>query len=415
MPSPHDPALWQQPLLGYCTNVHPGSDLVTTREQLEQHATRVRQRLGWEEMGVGLWLSRRTADELMADVGSVPAFAEWLADRGLRPYTLNGFPFGDFHQRVVKHQVYLPTWADEERWEYTRDLAHLLTALLQHSCSNPGGSDTRGTISTLPLGWVDAAATLGEVEWLRRAVQNLGRIAIELEQIESATGIRLEVCLEPEPGCWLGSMPPMLEFFCDHLLAGQEIERQRHLRYLSICYDICHAGVMHESAADNLCGLRSAGIRIGKVQVSSALEIDFEALNEPQRGSAWARLQAFSEPRYLHQTMVYLAGQEARYFADLPLALADPTVAQRGCWTVHFHVPISEQYAGELGTTQAAIGQFINQVHAQQWWPTHWEVETYAWNVLPAELQSADLADGIARELRTLEQWLAAPSAGRGN
>lgn len=403
------------PLLGYCTNVHPGCDLATTREQLERHATGVRQRLGWEEMGVGLWLSRRTANELLVEDGSVPALAEWLATRGLRPYTLNGFPFGDFHQLVVKHQVYLPTWADPERWEYTRDLAHLLTGLLRHGGSSGRDSDTRGTISTLPLGWVDASAMLGEAEWLRRAVENLGRMAIELERIESATGIRLEVCLEPEPGCWLGSMFPMVEFFRDHLLSGDEQTRQRHLRYLSICYDICHAGVMHESAADNLRALRHDGIRIGKVQVSSALEIDFDALSESQRASAWARLQAFSEPRYLHQTMVYLPGQEPRYFVDLPLALADPAVARRGCWTVHFHVPISEQYAGELGTTQAAINQFIGQVHEQQWWPTHWEVETYAWNVLPPELQAADLADGIARELRTLEQWLSSHPASRGS
>lgn len=399
MPSPLDVAA--APLLGYCTNVHPGADLVTTREQLEQHATEVRRLLGWDEMGVGLWLSRRTADELLADKEGVPALAEWLAARGLRPYTLNGFPYGDFHQRVVKHQVYLPTWAEPERWEYTRDLAHLLKDLLRYS-----GSATRGTISTLPLGWVDAPTRWGEDRWLSRVVEHLQRMAIELEQIEAATGLHLEVCLEPEPGCLLGSMPPMLRFFRDHLLTGDATTCQRHLRYLSICYDICHAGVMHESAADNIREMRRDGIRMGKVQVSSALEIDFDALSESQRATAWQRLHEFSEPRYLHQTMVYEVGREPRYFEDLPLALAQPSVAQRGCWTVHFHVPISESHAGELGTTQAAIGEFIQEVDAQQWWPTHWEVETYAWNVLPPELQTPCLADGIAKELRTLEQWL---------
>ncbi len=399
MPSPTDAAAL--PLLGYCTNVHPGSDLVTTKEQLEQHATEVRRQLGWDELGVGLWLSRRTADELLADSEGVPALAEWLSIRGLRPYTLNGFPYGDFHQRVVKHQVYLPTWAEPERWEYTRDLAHLLKDLLRYS-----GSATRGTISTLPLGWVDAPGRWGADEWLSRVVEHLQRLAIELEQIESATGLQLEVCLEPEPGCLLGSMPPMLQFFRNHLLTGDATTCQRHLRYLSICYDVCHAAVMHESAADNIREMRRDGIRIGKVQVSSALEIDFDALSESQRAIAWQRLQEFSEPRYLHQTMVYEAGQVPQYFEDLPLALAQPAVAQRGCWTVHFHVPISESHAGELGTTQTAIGEFIRAVNDQRWCPTHWEVETYAWNVLPPELQTPRLADGIAKELRALEQWL---------
>ena len=31
------------------------------------------------------------------------------------PFTFNGFPYGDFHQSVVKHRVYEPTWADAER------------------------------------------------------------------------------------------------------------------------------------------------------------------------------------------------------------------------------------------------------------------------------------------------------------
>ena len=36
--------------------------------------------------------------------------------------------------------------------------------------------------------------------------------------------------------------------------------------------------------------------------------------------------------------------------------------------------------------------------------PPHFEVETYAWNVLPEPLQPTDLAIGIARELQWLHQ-----------
>ena len=41
----------------------------------------------------------------------------------LRPYTINGFPYDNFHQPVVKHRVYLPAWWDPQRLEYTRQLA----------------------------------------------------------------------------------------------------------------------------------------------------------------------------------------------------------------------------------------------------------------------------------------------------
>jgi hypothetical protein len=36
----------------------------------------------------------------------------------------------------------------------------------------------------------------------------------------------------------------------------------------------------------------------------------------------------------------------------------------------------------------------------------HYEVETYAWNVLPKEHQVANLADGIAREMNWVREQL---------
>lgn len=396
--------------IGYCTNVHPGNDLATTCRQLEQHAVEVRQTLGWQRMGVGLWLSRSTATELLAPdsasgavrVDAVAKLADWLSSRGLVPYTLNGFPYGNFHSDVVKHDVYLPTWADEARWEYTVDLAKIFAQLLTATAQESG------TISTLPLGW--AAAT--DTKLFERAAHQLHRLAEALESLEEQSGRKIEVCLEPEPGCTLGSMAPMIEFFTRYLLTGDERTRQRNARYLSVCYDICHAGVMHESSRANVQQLQAAGVRIGKVQVSSALEIDFERMTNLERDQALGKLRSFSEPRYLHQTVVYQAGQRPRFFEDLPLALQEPAVQRQGCWTVHFHVPISESKAGELGTTQSSIHDFIEAAFQANWLPQQWEVETYAWNVLPRELQAESLAVGIAKEVAALDGWLRPYMAG---
>lgn len=399
-----EPREMAKPLVGYCTNVHPGHDLATTCMQLEQHAVDVRSRLGWEQMGVGLWLSRATATDLLTQPNGPQNFAVWLSERGLVPYTLNGFPFGNFHSEVVKHQVYQPTWADAARYEYTVDLANIFADLLLASQQN------HGSISTLPLGWGDSADRTLQI---RSAVQ-LHRLAEDLERIEQRSGCRIEVCLEPEPGCTLGSMPPMIEFFGEFLFNGTAAVRQRNARYLSVCYDICHSGVMHESSAVNVQALKAADIRIGKVQVSSALEVDFERLAIEDRERAWERLAGFSEPRYLHQTVVYRDGQTPRFFEDLPLALSEMEVKQQGCWTVHFHVPISEASAGELGTTQSSIPQFIDAASQANWLPQQWEVETYAWNVLPQAMRSESLAAGIAKEVAALDQWLAlyaAPNA----
>src|SRR4051812_10177109 len=106
--------------LGYCTNVHAGADLAGTRANLERHALAVKRRVSPNEpMGVGLWLSAVAAQKLLDD-GETENFAGWLRDVGLVPFTLNGFPHGDFHQAVVKHRVYEPTWWQKERLTYTK-------------------------------------------------------------------------------------------------------------------------------------------------------------------------------------------------------------------------------------------------------------------------------------------------------
>src|SRR5206468_1580952 len=87
---------------GYCTNVHAGPDLEQTRANLQRYALAVKQRVRPNEpMGVGLWLAASAARKLVGE-RRVTEFADWLAEVGLVLFTFNGFPFGDFHQAVVK-------------------------------------------------------------------------------------------------------------------------------------------------------------------------------------------------------------------------------------------------------------------------------------------------------------------------
>ena len=131
--------------IGYCTNVHAGADLETTQSNLTEHALRVKSKHAPDSpMGIGLWLSANAAQGLAGDT-QLAAFKDWLAENGLLPFTMNGFPFGDFHQEVVKHDVYRPTWADESRSNYTRQLIDILHFLLP--------DEFEGSISTLPICW----------------------------------------------------------------------------------------------------------------------------------------------------------------------------------------------------------------------------------------------------------------------
>ena len=95
-------------MLSYCTNVHPAEDLDGIVAQLDTYATPVREELGVDVLGVGLWLAAEVASALASDAAARARLAGELKARGLGVQTLNAFPYGGFHDAVVKHSVYVP-------------------------------------------------------------------------------------------------------------------------------------------------------------------------------------------------------------------------------------------------------------------------------------------------------------------
>ena len=370
--------------IGYCTNVHAGATLDETRANLQQHAVAVRGAMQLDgPLGIGLWLSAGAAREMVASDG-MTAFADWLRGAGLDVFTINGFPYGDFHKRVVKHEVYRPDWSTPERLAYTLDLARILAAI------RPGGE---GGISTLPLGW---GPWLSDDD-VTAAASNLRRAALALADIEQTTGALVHLDLEPEPGCCLQRAADIVALFEEHLLTGPDDDVIR--RHLRVCHDICHAAVMFEDQAAMLAAYDAVGVQVGKVQVSSAVVARFGDADADHAAVASA-LGRFREDRYLHQTMVRdTQSAEPVFYEDLPDALA-AAATPAGEWRVHFHVPIFLERLGPLRTTANEIDTWLGLVKDR---PEirDFEVETYAWDVMPAE-HKRTLAQDIAAEL----QWL---------
>jgi sugar phosphate isomerase/epimerase len=382
----------QPVFLAYCTNVHAGADLESTLVNLQQHAVAVKANVAPDQpMGIGLWLAAKAARQL-AESGRSRELAAWLDERGLIPVTLNGFPYGNFHQAVVKYDVYQPTWFDPARVAYTRDLIRILDTVL------PAGLE--GSLSTLPIAWNRPRP---DRDQLALAARHLADLAGELHQLEQRTGRLIYLCLEPEPGCVLQRCDDVLRFFREHLYLNRDPELVN--RYLRVCHDVCHTAVMYEDQAHVLQRYAEAGIAVGKVQVSSAIELDLRTMPAEQRMEARRQLAQFAEDRYLHQTTIRQAGvRELRFHDDLPLALAattghEPVDSQ---WRVHFHVPIHVPQLGALKSTRDDILSCLRAARCQPQL-CHFEVETYAWSVLPSELRQTELAAGIAAELL----WLA--------
>ena len=283
-------------------------------------------------------------------------------------------------------------------------MATILTDLL------PRGA--HGTISTLPLGWPSPTTSDGEkldveklgsdsVSFLTSCARHLIQTAIFLAELEEKHGVHLRLCIEPEPGCLLDRAEDVVAYFQRYLFDFDQQANNLPLlqRHLGVCHDICHSAVMFEPQAEALDQYAQAEIVVGKVQVSSAIEVNFDSMDADKAAQTLTQLAAFAEPRYLHQTSI-LADGVVRHFSDLPLAL-DSIGSDKpaGTWRVHFHVPIHEPALGLIHSTQSQILECVEWFKNSPQPDCHFEVETYAWNVLPASLQPARLADGIASEM----------------
>ncbi|MEM9825585.1 MAG: metabolite traffic protein EboE [Planctomycetota bacterium] len=389
--------------VAYCTNVHAGTDLPTLRENLARYAGGVARRLDTHRLPVGLWIPASAAQAILPDT---KGFADFLEDNGLDPLTINGFPYDNFHSGVVKHDVYRPTWADGSRFDYTMQLAEILAAIL------PVGR-MKASISTLPIGWPVAAdptdvsmRSSGELKGLAGA--NLRNLANRLARLRDKTGRTIIVAIEPEPGCILDIAEDIVDFF------ASELPESLHREFIQVCHDVCHSSVMGESQAETLRKYARANIGLAKIQVSSGIVANWQAMAIPRRAEALEQLSQFAEDRYLHQTGQVFSGGGFRLAEDLPQAIAaarqsESKVPEDDRWVVHFHVPIFLDRFGHLTTTQDDIGRAIaaaiDPVIGIDF-TGHLEIETYAWTVLPESMRRRELEDEIADEFRWLKRKL---------
>jgi len=384
--------------IGYCTNVHAGTDMATIRAKLLEFAVPIADSLDdpTAKLGVGLWLPFSAAAELSIGDGAAD-FGRWLADHRLNPFTMNGFPFDNFHLPVVKHRVYRPTWGDSRRLEYTRLLAQILAVL--QSAQGEDFAAPVGSISTLPIGWPGD----DDDQEIERAGVNLRRLVSDLEKIERDTGRRTTVAIEPEPGCLLDCCEDVLLFF------AEQLPDVNHRRYISVCHDVCHSAVMFEEQLETLRSYRKAEIAVGKVQVSSAIDVPFYKMQSTERATAIDQLRQFAEDRYLHQTGCLGRDDVFRLVEDLPEWLTSTEAAGDKHLRIHFHVPIFLERFGQLRTTRDDITECLAAMRSADApeFTGHWEVETYAWTVMPPELRTAGLGTDIANELNWFRAQMA--------
>ena len=378
--------------LAYCTNVAAAESWSDTFAFLDGPLRGVRDRVRTahgrspeDPFGIGLWLPDRAAAELVRDPALRTAFRRWLDRERMYVFTLNGFPFGRFHGGRVKEAVYRPDWTDPARLAYTMRLFDLLAEWLP-----PG---VPGSVSTLPGSFKEFRPDE------RRIRGQLWRCVEHIEDLCERTGRDLQLGLEPEPFGWFETSAETVAFF-DRMRADRP-EDGRILRRLGVNYDTCHLAVGFEEPGDALARFRSAGMRISKIHLSSALRV-------PDPGPARRAVAELADEVYLHQ-VIARGPAGVRRFRDLPDALAAPP-AEGEEWRIHFHIPLHAGPGPWFHPTTSHLLGVLDALAADRSLCAHLEMETYTWAVLPEPLRSRSPADQIAAEYG----WTLARHAERG-
>ena len=388
--------------LTYSMLVHPGDSWSDMKTSLTTYMPEVKKRFSPNaKMGVSFRMANATVQELLSNPDQRQWLKNYCLENDLYIFTVNAFPFGPFKGQEVKAEVYEPDWTTEARTQYTMNIANILAEVT--------ASDVEPTIQSAPLAFRPKSQS---AEYQDKFNENIYRVIAHLMKLEKETGRRVKLALEPEPFCFLETIPETVEWFKKKVYSLSAAERIVELsgqplaevfgavrRYLGVVLDICHQSVQFEDIADDIKQLSEAGIPIYKLQEAAALMVENvtpEIVNE---------LKKYTGTIYLSQTNQLLSGNLTR-FLNLEDAIAEweknPGPRQ---WRTHFHVPVFLKDLGAFQTTRGGIDAAL-KVHARTPVSTHLEIETYTWDVLPEHLKTGDIIEYVVRELEYVRDEL---------
>ncbi len=381
--------------LAYCTNVHRGESWAETFRALETYALAVRAQVCPQKpFAIGLRLSERAAVDL-SEGDALLQFQRWLEKHGCYVFTINGFPFGQFHGARVKEKVYQPDWTSPDRLAYTNLLFDLLAQIV------PAGIE--GSVSTVPGSFKEFITTREQELEIRK---NIFHCVEYVARVSDKSKRALHLGLEPEPLCLLENSAETISFF--QTLCAEHKNDPRLAEFLGVNYDCCHFAVEFEEPQNALNSLVKNGIKISKLHLSSALKVS-------PTPAARDALKKFADDVYFHQVIARDEKGKLKFHRDLPDALESfkfqvSSVQSKPLetenlkletweeWRIHFHVPLHAPAAPPFANTNDHLLGALDWLAENRKLCAHLEMETYTWEVLPPELKSRSVVEQLTAE-----------------
>ena len=367
--------------LAYCTNIHRGEGWNETFHGLNEYTLKVKEKVSQSDpFAIGLRLGYKAALELSETCsGNLDEFIKWLDHNNCYIFSINGFPYGQFHGSRVKEQVYSPDWTSDSRVEYTNLLFDILAKIL------PSGMS--GSVSTLPGSFKEFIQD--DTQQGNVIIENLARCGKHINDLIEKTGKDLHLGLEPEPLGWFENTPETLSFFKRFRnIHGDEFDN-----VIGVNYDTCHLAIEYENAKESLLLLKNNNIKISKIHLSSALKL------KPNQQTVDS-LKEYQDDVYLHQVIARLQNGDLIRFKDLPDAIEN--FLKGNCnddeWRVHFHIPLHASPDSLFDDTRVHIKDTLSVLSSDPEMCKHLEMETYTWEVLPNSMQSNSVVDQLSLE-----------------
>jgi sugar phosphate isomerase/epimerase len=322
--------------------------------------------------GFGLYLAAEAARTFAMDFAARQELKKALDEAGLVCWTANAFPYGGFHDTLVKQAAFSPDWRTAERLRFTLDVAKVLLDVAPDD-----GSPV--SVSTCPLGYGQAAVDDPAT------IQHLQIVASTFTALSEASGRSLCLAIEPEPDGGFERVSQLAAWLSKRFTGEQ-------LRHLGVCWDLCHSAVVGEDTQVVLASLKSTAVHLAKIQISSALQLKQQLT--PARSQ---RLKQLTQDAYLHQVRGVDGQQRAFAFADVPDFLAATEHHDGQDLRVHCHVPVCQSDYGDgmQGTEWKAAVRLAQQAGYRDF-----ELETYTLPGLPGDvLKGGSMVETMKSEM----------------
>ncbi|MCO5218914.1 MAG: hypothetical protein M9909_08800 [Thermomicrobiales bacterium] len=282
-----------------------------------------------------------------------------LGEYDLRLAGISGVSIGG----GAKAEVHRPDWRSEERLTFMFQAANLAAELAQ---TDEFGITTNAFAYRT---WIDPGMP---GNWAALTL-NLIRIVEHLVRVRDRSGLTIHIDIEAEPGSLLRDTDDIVRYWQEWLIPrgaamlsdrmpiidGTAVEAV--LRHVRIALDTAHSAVVWDDPVTSLDRLVNAGVQIGRLQVSAALECEIPA--EPGERMALAEMLTVQQsPTLLQQVVAIRDG--ARY-EDLPDAIAVINESVGENWRIHTHAPVIGDGYGLLRTTRSVTETWLREITAR--------------------------------------------------